>query len=63
MVAAAAVLTFLFKKDKDASSFEDDMGKMVQGSRDLMPANKGARCLFLVVTSEITTETCYLRRH
>ena len=45
MVAAAAVLTFLFKKDKDASSFEDDMGKMVQGSRDLMPANKGARGL------------------
>ena len=37
----AAVLTFLFKKDKDATSFEADLGKMVQGNPDLMPANKG----------------------
>ena len=58
MIIVAAVLTFLFKKDKDATSFEADLGKMVQGDRDLMPANKGDN-------SSVFTHACvhYLFTH
>ena len=41
VILIAAILTFLFKQDRDTSSFESDIGKMKPGNKTMMPANRG----------------------
>ena len=41
VIAVAALISFLFKQDADVSDFEDKIGKMQPGDKDLKPANLG----------------------
>ena len=44
MVLVAAVLTLLFKRDKDVIEFESTLGKMKEADADVTPANSGKCC-------------------
>ena len=44
MVLVAALLTLLFKRDKDVIEFESTLGKMKEADADVAPANSGKRC-------------------
>ena len=41
MILVAAVFTLLFKKDKDVSELESDLGKLKTADGDIQPLNTG----------------------